>query len=167
MADIECMFHQVYVPDEHCDFLRFLWWPEGYLEAVIQEYQMTVHVFGAASSLSCCNFALKQTARDTELTSGPLVAETIRKNFYVDDCLRSLEDEQTVIELTQGLSEACAHGGFNLTKFISNSLAVLESVRPRNALRKPETSTLALIVCLFNVPLGCNGAWNPMSSYSS
>lgn len=39
------MFHQVYVPDEHCDFLRFLWWPEGYLKAVIQEYQMTVHLF--------------------------------------------------------------------------------------------------------------------------
>lgn len=90
MADIESMFHQVYVPDEHCDFLRFLWWPEGYLEAFIQEYQMTVHVFGAASSPSCCNFALKQTARDTELTSGPLVAETIRRNFYVDDCLCSV-----------------------------------------------------------------------------
>lgn len=100
------------------------------MEAVIQEYQMTVHLFGAASSPSCCNVALKQTARDTELTSGPLVAETIRRNVYVDDCIRSVEDEQTAIELTQGLSEACAHGGFNLTKFISNSRAVLESVPP-------------------------------------
>ena len=90
MADIESMFHQVYVPDEHCDFLRFLWWPEADLEAVIKEYQMTVRLFGAASSPSCCNFALKQTARDTELTSGPLVAETIRRNFYVDDCLCSV-----------------------------------------------------------------------------
>ena len=33
--------------------------------------------------------------------------------------------------MTQGLSEACAHGGFNLTKFISNSRAVLESVPPK------------------------------------
>ena len=73
---------------------------------------------------------MKQTARDTELTSGPLVAETIRRNFYVDDCLRSVKDEQTAIELTRGLSEACAHGGFNLTKFMSNSRAVLESVPP-------------------------------------
>ena len=73
---------------------------------------------------------LKQTARDTELTSGPLVAETIRRNFYVDDCLCSVEDEQTAIELTQGLGEAGACGGFNLTKFVSNSRAVLESVPP-------------------------------------
>lgn len=78
MADIESMFHQVHVPDEHCDFLRFLWWPEGDLEVATQEYQMTVHIFGAASSLSCCNFVLKQTAKDTETMSGPLVAETIR-----------------------------------------------------------------------------------------
>ena len=33
--------------------------------------------------------------------------------------------------MTQCLSEACAHGGFNLTKFISNSRAVLESVPPK------------------------------------
>ena len=112
------------------------------MEAVIQEYQMTVHLFGAASSPSCCNVALKQTARDTELTSGPLVAETIRRNFYVDDCIRSVEDEQTAIELTQGLSEACAHGGFNLTKFISNSRAVLESVPP--AKRSKEARDLDL-----------------------
>ena len=48
----------------------------------------------------------------------------------MDDCLRSVEDEQTAIELIQGLSKACAHGGFNLTKFISNSHAVLECVPP-------------------------------------
>jgi len=128
MADIEAMFHQVRVPDEQCDFLRFLWWPDGNLEAVIQEYQMTVHLFGAASSPSCCNFALKQTAEDTEHQSGLLVAETIRRNFYVDDCLRSVKDEQTAIELIQGLCQACAHGGFNLNKFISSSRTVLESI---------------------------------------
>ena len=47
MTDREAMFHQVRVPDEQCDFLRFLWWPDGNLEEVIQEYQMTVHLFGA------------------------------------------------------------------------------------------------------------------------
>ena len=128
MADIEAMFHQVQVPDDQRDFLRFLWWPDGNLELPIQEYQMTVHLFGAASSPSCCNFALKETAKDTEPESGPLAADTIRRHFYVDDCLRSVEDEQTAIELIQGVRQACQHGGFNLTKFTSNSRAVLESV---------------------------------------
>ena len=48
----------------------------------------------------------------------------------MDDCLRSVEDEQAAVELIQGLSEACAYRGFNLTKFIRNSRAVLESVPP-------------------------------------
>ena len=76
MADIQAMFNQVRVPDEQCDFLRFFSWPDGNLESAIQEYQMTVHLFGAASSPSCCNFALKQTAKDTESQSGSPVAET-------------------------------------------------------------------------------------------
>lgn len=113
MADIEAMFHQVQVPDDQRDFLRFLWWPDGNLELPMQEYRMTVHLFGAASSPSCCNFALKETAKDMAHESGPLAAETIRRNFYVDDCLRSVEDEQTAIELVQGLRQACEHGGFN------------------------------------------------------
>lgn len=29
MADIEAMFYQVRVDEEHTDYLRFLWWPGG------------------------------------------------------------------------------------------------------------------------------------------
>ena len=87
-----------------------------------------VHLFRAVSSPSCSNFALKQTAQDTETEFGPLVAETSRRNFYVDDCLKSVKDEKTTIELIQGLRQTCHKGGFKLTKFISNSRAVLESV---------------------------------------
>ena len=53
MADIESVFHQVQVPDEQCDFLRFLWSPDGNLEEAIQVYQMIVHLFGAVSSPGC------------------------------------------------------------------------------------------------------------------
>ena len=33
MADIEAMFHQVFVPEEQRCYLRFLYWPEGRLDA--------------------------------------------------------------------------------------------------------------------------------------
>ena len=49
MTDVEAMFHQVRVPDDDCDLLRFLWWPNGDMEQELQEYQMTVHLFGATS----------------------------------------------------------------------------------------------------------------------
>ena len=52
----------------------------------------------------------------------------LRKNFYVDDCLRSEETEKFAIQRIRGVRHACAHGGFNLAKFVSNSRLVLESV---------------------------------------
>ena len=66
MADIESMFYQVRIPEHQRSFLRFLWWPDGELQNEVCEYEMCVHLFGATSSPSCCNFALKKTACDNE-----------------------------------------------------------------------------------------------------
>lgn len=46
MGDVEFMFHQVTIPPEQCDFLRFLWWPNGNLDSQLEEYRMVVHLFG-------------------------------------------------------------------------------------------------------------------------
>jgi hypothetical protein len=29
MTDVKAMFHQERVPDDGCDLLRSLWWPDG------------------------------------------------------------------------------------------------------------------------------------------
>lgn len=47
MADIEGMFHQVCVHEDERDLLRFLWWPDGDTSKNLEEYRMTVHLFGA------------------------------------------------------------------------------------------------------------------------
>ena len=60
MADIECMYYQVRVPPNDSDVLRFLWWPRNDFERQPEEYQMGVHLFGAVSSPSCANFALRK-----------------------------------------------------------------------------------------------------------
>ena len=128
MADIEKMFFQVKVPREDQNFLRFLWWPNGDLTQEPQEYCMTVHLFGAGSSPGCSNFALKRTAEDGEREFGAKAAETLRKNFYVDDALSSVPTEKDAVELVQAVKEMCAKGGFKLTKFVSNSRKVMMSV---------------------------------------
>lgn len=71
MADIEGMFHQVRIPEEDSDLLRFLWWPDGDWSKELEEYKMVVHIFGATSSPSCANFALRQCATEhlTEFNS--------------------------------------------------------------------------------------------------
>ncbi len=52
IADIESMFYQVKVPRHQHSFLRFSWWPDGNLDSELEEYCMSVHIFGAASSSS-------------------------------------------------------------------------------------------------------------------
>ena len=136
MSNIQSMFYQVQVPESQYDYLRSLWWPGGNLDAELEEYQMTVHLFGAISSSSCSNYTLKKVCEDNESKYSPLVKETIR-NFYVDDCLRSVETKAIAIELVDNIRLACKEGGFNLTKFICNDREVLESNPPEE--RSKET----------------------------
>jgi hypothetical protein len=78
MGDIEGMFHQVKIPATDVDFLRFLWWPGGDTTQALRKFRMTVHLFGAVSSPSCANFALKQTAEDNEGKADSSALNTIR-----------------------------------------------------------------------------------------
>ena len=55
-------------------------------------------------------------------------AETLKKNLYVDDALKSFPTEKDAIELLQAVEGVCAKGGFNLSKFVSNSREVMMSV---------------------------------------
>ena len=75
ICNIEGMFHQVQVTQEHRDLLRFLWWEDGDTWKTPQEYRMTVHLFGATSSPGCANFALKSTANDHESELGSAAAD--------------------------------------------------------------------------------------------
>jgi hypothetical protein len=50
------------------------------------------------------------------------------RNFYVDDCLKSVENDLVAITLVQQLQQLMAKGGFRLTKWLSNSRRVLESI---------------------------------------
>ena len=50
---------------------------------------MQVHLFGATSSPSCANFSLRKTAEDNRKDFDLEVIETVNRNFYVDDCLKS------------------------------------------------------------------------------
>lgn len=128
MSDIKAMFHQVRVPEEDADLLRFLWWPNGDLNEDMAEYRVVVHLFGATSSPSCVNFALRKCAEDNKELFSQQVFETIMHSFYVDDLLTSVASEQEAISLCDDLRTICARGGFHLTKWISNSRGVLASI---------------------------------------
>ena len=78
---------------------------------------------------------MKKTALDKESNYHLDVALTLKKKFYVDDLLKSLMDVCTAVKLMQDVSKMCSHGGFRLTKFISNKLQVLSSVHTEDRRR--------------------------------
>ncbi|XP_060579275.1 uncharacterized protein LOC132736195 [Ruditapes philippinarum] len=127
-ADIEAMFHQVCVCEKDCDALRFLWWPGGDLSITPMTYCMKVHLFGATSSPSCAAYALRRTAIDNAERFEPAVLSTVKRNFYVDHCLKSVESENKAVKLAADLQSLMCLGGFRLTKWISNSRRVLNTI---------------------------------------
>jgi hypothetical protein len=122
------MFYRVRVPEEDASVLRFLWWQNGDTSKPIIEYQMLVHIFGASSSPSCANFALRRTAEDNEREFGSMTTDSLRNNCYVDDYLKSVDEIPVSIRLAENVRTMCSHGGFNLTKWLSNSVDVMLSI---------------------------------------
>ncbi|XP_022801986.1 uncharacterized protein LOC111339575 [Stylophora pistillata] len=128
MADIESMFYQIRVSEANCSYLRFLWWPDGNLESSLEEYQMVVHLFGAASSPSCSNFALRKTAEDNSQYFPEAVLSMVKNKFYVDDCLTALPSVKEASQYARDLRLLLSKGGFRLAKWISTSRRVLETI---------------------------------------
>lgn len=128
MADVEAMFHQVKVPPEDADLLRFLWWPNGDITQPMEEYRMEVHLFGATSSPSCASYALRRCAEDNTRLFDADTINSVLQNFYVDDCLKSVKSANMAVSFYHNLKAVCQRGGFRLNKWISNNRTVLTAI---------------------------------------
>ena len=111
-ADLEAMFHQVRVSPDDYDAFRFLWWLDNELDQEPVDYRIEVHLFGTTSSPGCSNFALRKVAEDNIGEFDEEVVKTVRKNFYVDDCLKSVESSAQAVNLAAQLRDLLSRGGF-------------------------------------------------------
>ena len=98
------------------------------MEREPQDKRLKVFPFGAVCSPDCAGYALPKTAQDNEGLFPPEVIETLNKNFYVEDGLKSVTDEVSPVSLMPKLGQLLSIGGFHLTKLVSNSSSVLATV---------------------------------------
>lgn len=136
VADIQQMFYQVFVPKHHSDLMRFFWLDES---GKVSEYRIRVHVFGATSSPSIANFALRSSVNEIDCSLE--ARSTILLNFYVDDCLKSLSTEEECIETLKEISNVLVCSGFTLTSVQSNSQEVLRQTSSETKSTETEIST--------------------------
>jgi len=116
VADVKQMYYQIKVPEKHSNYLKFYWFD---INGQPTQYRLRVHVFGARSSPSIANFALKKCAEDHATTEATKCS--INRNFYVDDILRSTEDESEAENLYKDIKTTLELSGFILKGFRSNS----------------------------------------------
>ncbi|XP_076043736.1 uncharacterized protein LOC143026841 [Oratosquilla oratoria] len=127
IADIKTMYYQVKMPEGDRDYLRFLRWKAGQIGGDIVKLRIT-YPFGACCSPSILNYALKQVVQDYGGQFQASVGEIVLNNFYVDDLLVSSDDINDLIDTSANVIDLCRKGGFNLTKFSSNSLRFMNSL---------------------------------------
>ena len=135
-GDTEAMYIQVKMPMKQRSFLLFLWWKNTDPQNEVVDHEMTTHVFGSISFPTCSNYTLKKTAVDNVNVNkyGNEASTIVKRNFYVDDMLKSFPDVKTAGDTMNKVTALCLEGGFNLRKFTSNDVDLLKVIP--NELRK-------------------------------
>ena len=102
-----------------------------------------------------CSFTFLEQPRhlvaptdDNKERFSPEVINTVRRNFYADDVLKSVPNEDNAIRLAEQLIQLMKEGGFQLTKFASNSRKLLTT------LPEKERANPALNLDLDQLPIG-------------
>jgi len=140
-CDIKHMFQNFIVPEDQRDYLRFFWWRDNNPDKAIVEYRSNVHLFGARSSPSIAEFALKYIV-NVEKASGNIsssTAEFINDNFYVDDGHQSCVNSREAIVTLEETKSALSKYHLELHKINSNSADVVKHFSHVDAETPPNT----------------------------
>lgn len=73
---------------------------------------------------------MKQITCDFEDEFGSDVADSVRRDFYVDDGLTSLPNNEAAMCLMTKTKDMLSKGGLRLHKFLSSSKDVLDQIHP-------------------------------------
>ena len=126
-ADIEKVFLNIAIAEEHRDFLRFLWLNDPYSSnPSIIPLRFTRVVFGVTSSPFILNATLRHHVNQYLLNDPGFVYEMLR-SLYVDDYASGCESIPEALELARKIKSRLSVASFNMRKWQTNSLELLQT----------------------------------------
>nr|XP_034833078.1 uncharacterized protein LOC117989776 [Maniola hyperantus]XP_034840342.1 uncharacterized protein LOC117996393 [Maniola hyperantus] len=122
-ADICKMYRQILIEQSQRPYQHILWRVSQ--DQPIKVYELNTVTYGVASSPYLAIKVL-HTLADEEAATYPQAAQALKKAFFMDDFLWSVETVDEALQLQDDLIALLKRGGFLLRKWSSNSLPVLE-----------------------------------------
>ncbi|XP_060875890.1 uncharacterized protein LOC132949125 [Metopolophium dirhodum] len=129
MADIKQMYRQILVQPSDRDYLRILW--RFSPSSPIDEYRLCTVTYGT----SAAPFQALRTIRHLATLDGarwPVAADVLLNDTFVDDILTGANSEADALYCQDQLINLCALAQFELRKWASNNVQLLQMVPPES-----------------------------------
>lgn len=143
-ADIKKMYRQIEV---HPDDRRYqkIFWRDSPNEELLS-YELNTITYGQAAAPHCAVRALQQCAIDHD-KEYPLASKHVLTCFYMDDYLGGGDTEEKAKEIKYQLECLMQKGGFELSKWCSNSLELgnLDEDKLKNGIPCSERDTTSVL----------------------
>ncbi|XP_066261262.1 uncharacterized protein [Euwallacea similis] len=129
-ADIKMMYRCIKIHEEERNFQKILW--RANLNDPINVYKLNTVTYGTSSApfqATRCLIELAERNKDRY----PRTAEIIKRSFYMDDLLVSIDSETDALQIYRELDDILSQANFKLRKWSSNSNIVLNSILQANS----------------------------------
>lgn len=125
IGDLEKMYKQIWLNEDQRHLQTILW--RNSVNERIKNYELTTVTFGLSPSPFLAIRILKEIS-NRAVNKYPLAAKAIKECFYVDDYTGGAETVKEAIEMYDQLKNVFKEYGFNIRKFMSNSVTFLEQI---------------------------------------
>lgn len=127
-ADIEKMYRQIEVVNEHRDLQRILW--RRSQDEPVRIFRLNTITYGLACSPFLAIRCLHQLA-DENKDRFPVSSRVIKDDFYVDDLLSGADTVEETVRIQTEVSAILGTAGFRLRKWTASEPTVLDGI-PRD-----------------------------------
>ncbi|XP_055615339.1 uncharacterized protein LOC129761628 [Toxorhynchites rutilus septentrionalis] len=125
IADIEKMYRQIRIHSSDYPLQQILWRSSS--TESLRTFQLTTVTYGTASAPYLATKCL-QVLSNQNSEEFPLAASVLAKDFYVDDLLSGMDDEEQGKTRCKDLINVLQSAGFSLRKWASNSATILSEI---------------------------------------